>query len=75
VNSQYAYIVTVLGEIAGVFTWPNCVKKYLRDVYTIDGELHLPPEGHITLTRHKVNPKAAGTPVKERIHIERFLET
>lgn len=71
-NSPYAYVLWALGEQA-VFTWPNCAKKYIRDTYTLDGELHLPPEGLLILTRFKVNPKAGGHVVSEILNVEKFL--
>jgi hypothetical protein len=71
-QSPYAYVTDIGGSIA-VFTWPNCVKKYIRDFYTVDGELHLPPPGYLKLTRHKVNPKAGGPVVTDYLDVERFL--
>jgi hypothetical protein len=74
VNSPYAYVLWAAGEQA-VFTWPNCAKKYLRDTYTVDGELHLPPNGLLILTRFKVNPKAGSKVVSEELDVEKFLAT
>jgi len=71
-NSPYAYVLSTLGEQA-VFTWPNCVKKYIRDTYTTDGELHLPPDSHLSLTRFKVNPKAGTRVAKEELDVGAFL--
>ena len=68
----YAYVVDLSGSVA-VFTWPNVAKKYLRDIYTTDGELHLPPPGYVKLTRHKVNPRAGGAVVTDFLNIEAFL--
>ena len=73
----YAYILTTwTGDRSHpplVFTWPNACKKYLRDTYTVDGTLALPPHGRLTLTRHKVNPKAGQRPVIEQLDIGEFL--
>lgn len=73
----YAYLVTryVGGDRVNpvVFTWPNTAKKWLRDTYTTDGELHLPPPGRLILTRVKVNPKAGHPPVTDVLNLEEFL--
>ena len=73
-QSQYAWIVSLQGEHA-VFTWANCAKKYIRDTYTADGELHLPPPGHIGVIRYKVNPKAGHRVVWDIIQVEEFLKS
>ncbi len=73
-NSPYAYVLSILGE-RRVFTWPNCAKKFIRDTYTVDGELHLPPESHISLIRYKVNPKAGQPDRSENLNVEKFLAT
>jgi len=57
-----------------VFTWPNVVKKFLRDTYTVNGVLCLPPRGPmLKLTRHKVNPKAGGRTVIDYMDVEAFV--
>ncbi len=71
-NSPYAYVLWALGEQA-VFTWPNCAKKYIRDTYTADGELRLPPADLIILTRFRVNPKAGQGPSSVQLDVEKFL--
>lgn len=64
----YAYVLEFPGQPPAVFTWPNVVKKYIRDIYTNgDGHLILPPAGHLTLTRYKVNPKAGQATIIDRI--------
>jgi hypothetical protein len=82
-QSPYAYVLT---SYAGppedqkprgaplVFTWPSTVRKFIRDTYTVNGNLVLPPPGRLQLTRHKVNPKAGQKPVADFIEIEAFLE-
>jgi hypothetical protein len=74
----YVYILVpwINGERQNplVFTWPNVVKKYIRDAYTgDDGELHLPPAGRLYLTRNKVNPKLGQRAVTDLLDIEAFL--
>lgn len=73
-NSPYVYTLVVDGGTGtAAFLWPNGVKKYIRDTYTTDGELHLPPPGRLKLTRFKVNPKA-GYPSQEAVlDVEKFL--
>lgn len=79
-NPQYAYVLEMKltpqsnYHIIGVFTWPNVVKKYIRDTYTYDGELHLPPDDKLVLRRCKVNGKANQKPVIDIINIEAFLD-
>ena len=53
-------LATANADAPAVFTWPNPCRKFIRDTYTADGRLALPPEGRLKLTRHKVNPKAGG---------------
>jgi hypothetical protein len=73
-NSPYAYVLWTQGDPEpAVFTWPNCVKKYIRDTYTTDGELHLPPDGHLSLFRFKVNPKAGSRVLGATLDVEKFL--
>jgi hypothetical protein len=75
----YAYILEQTWPGSGhqdaftVFTWPNACRKYIRDTYTTDGELHLPPAGLLTLTRVKVNPKAGQRVIADGMNIEAFL--
>lgn len=57
-----------------MFVWPNGARKYIRDTYTTDGELHLPPGEHLVVKRHKLNPKAGGTIVIDCLDIGKFLE-
>lgn len=72
-NPQYAYVLGITGQPSAVFTWPNCVRKFIRDVYTRDGELHLPPPDRLTLTRTKVNPRAGAAIIIDHISIEEFM--
>lgn len=73
-QSPYAYVITWPQQPTAIFTWPNIARKFIRDVYTnADGELALPPEGHMTLSRHKVNPKPGHAVVIDRLDIARFL--
>ncbi len=72
-NSPYAYILTIPGQPLAVFTWPNVVKKFIRDTYTVQGELKLPPEGYLTLHRYRVNPKAGAAFIIANLNIEKFL--
>lgn len=73
-QSPYAYVLeTGSGSNIAVFTWPNAVKKYIRDTYTVNGTLHLPPSGLIKLTRFKVNPQVGKPVVRDQLHIEAFL--
>jgi hypothetical protein len=80
VNSPYAYVLEMKltpqsnYHIIGVFTWPNVVKKYIRDTYSVDGELHLPPGDRVVLRRFVVNQKAGSKPAMTIINIEAFLE-
>ncbi len=78
-NSPYAYVLEEFlpgkQEVSAVFSWPNCAKKYLRDTYTVDGELHLPPATRLKLTRHKVNPKSGRLAPREQLDIGAFLAT
>ena len=69
----YVYILEGQDALPAVFTWPNVVKKHIRDTYTVDGELHLPPLGRIALKRYKVNPKAGQRTVVDVIDIGEFL--
>jgi hypothetical protein len=69
----YAYVVEIPGQPMAIFTWPNVVKKFIRDIYTQDGELHLPPAGRLKLTRYKVNPRASHAVILDPINIEAFL--
>jgi hypothetical protein len=73
-QSPYAYILEMPGAPVAIFTWPNVAKKYIRDIYTIDGELRLPPPGHLTLTRYRVNPKAGHVAVASPLIVEEFLK-
>jgi len=70
-TSQWAWVLTDLhcDDEPLVFTWPNCVRKYLRETYTIDGKLCLPPPGRLKLMRHRVNPKAGHRPVVDYVDI------
>lgn len=73
-NPPYAYILTGQGQSPAVFTWPNVAKKYIRDTYADSGgALHLPPEGFLSLQRHKVNPRAGRPPVIDTLDIASFL--
>ena len=74
-QSPYAYVLGLPDLPPAVFTWPNAVKKYIRDTYSTDGELHLPPPGRLTLYRYKVNPKAGHRLVTDQLDIEVFLAT
>ncbi len=73
-NSPYAYVLEIKGQPPAIFTWPNCAKKYLRDTYTLDGELRLPPEGYLVLKRYKVNPKAGQALMITGLNVEKFLD-
>lgn len=74
-NSPYAYILEVRHQPAVVFTWPNVARKYIRDTFSgTDGELTLPPDGYMTLTRYKVNPKAGQAVIITRIDIRKLCE-
>lgn len=77
-QSPYAYVLeiqTMPGHYAtAVFTWPNPAKKYIRDMYSLDGELHLPPPGHLILKRYKVNPKSTRIPGCDMLDVEKFVE-
>jgi hypothetical protein len=59
--------------VPALFTWPNPCRKYIRDTYTVNGELRLPPDGRLALTRHKVNPKAGQRLTGEVLDIGEFL--
>ena len=70
----YIYELTISGTgEPAVFTWPNVCRKYIRDLYTVNGELHLPPPGRMVLARRKVNPKAGGPRVVDYLSVEEFL--
>ena len=70
----YVYVLAIANADApAVFTWPNPCRKFIRDTYTADGRLALPPEGRLKLTRHKVNPKAGGRVIADVIDIGEFL--
>lgn len=69
----YAYLLQVEGQPPVVFTWPNVVKKYIRDTYTMAGVLSLPPKGYLSLKRHKINPKAGQAAIVDTLDIEAFL--
>lgn len=56
-----------------VFSWPNVIKKYIRDTYTFNGELHLPPTDQLNVYRAKLNPKAPNYTVWERINVQEFM--
>jgi hypothetical protein len=71
-NPQYVWVVTTAAFTA-TFSWSNVAKKYLRDTYTLDGELHLPPRDRIMLQRFKLNPKAGKTLDPEYLDVEEFL--
>jgi hypothetical protein len=75
VQSHYAYVLEIPGQPSAVFTWPNVIKKYIRDVYSnSEGSLVLPPPGRLVLKRYKVNPKAGQTIVIDHIgDIEHFV--
>lgn len=55
------------------FTWPSVARKYIRDTYTVNGKLCLPPAGHLKLTRYKVNPKAGARIVADELDVGKFL--
>jgi hypothetical protein len=76
VQSQYVWALSRSADSApfAVFSWANVAKKYIRDTYTTDGELHLPPRGHLTLIRYKVNPKASRNAIWDELGIEEFLK-
>jgi hypothetical protein len=69
----YIYVLEHPNEPACVFTWPNACKKYIRDGYTLNGKLCLPPGGVLTLTRYKANPKAGQPVILSPLDIERFM--
>lgn len=71
----YVYVLEIpgTGEPA-VFTWPNVCRKYIRDTYTVNGELCLPPRGRMNLARRKVNPKAGGPKVVDYLDVAEFLK-
>lgn len=69
----YAYVLDMPGQPLAVFTWPSVVKKFIRDIYTVNEELHLPPAGHLTLKRYKVNPRASHAVIIENLDVEKFL--
>lgn len=73
-NSPYVYFIEIQGQPPAVFTWPNIARKFLRDTYTLDGELHLPPEDRLAITRYKVNPKVGQAVIVDRYKAEKFLE-
>lgn len=72
-QSPYVYVVTFKGQPPAIFTWPNVARKYIRDIFSKDGELHLPPGDYITLERYKVNPKPAQAVIIDRMNVEVFL--
>lgn len=72
-NPVYVYFVEIAGQPAAPFSWPNVAKKFIRDTYSTDGELHLPPDGRLTITRYKLNPKAGQAIIIERYTAEKFL--
>jgi hypothetical protein len=78
-QSPYAYTLEMkltpqsTPMIIGVFTWPNVVKKYIRETYSVDGELHLPPDDRVVLRRFVVNQSAGTKPAMTIIDIEAFL--
>jgi hypothetical protein len=68
----YAYVLEdELG--VNIFTWPNVVKKFIRDTYTVNGVLALPPRDVLKLRRYKVNPRAGGRTIIDYIDVEHFL--
>lgn len=69
----YVYVVNIGDQGPAIFTWPNIARKYIRDTFTVDGELHLPPRDRLRLTRHKVNPKAGGAVITDYMNVEVFL--
>jgi hypothetical protein len=72
-NSPYAYVLEIPGHEDAIFNWPAGVRKYIREMYTVDGKLCLPPPGHIGLQRYKVNPKAGQRIIVVNLPIEKFL--
>lgn len=73
----YVYVLSPVGDLKvgelKVFTWPNVIKKHLRDSYTVEGTLCLPPRGQLLLSRHKVNPRIDGRTIIDYLDIEEFL--
>lgn len=72
-QSPYVYVVNIGDQGPAIFTWPNVARKYIRDTFTTDGELHLPPRDRVRLTRHKVNPRAGAAVVTDYLSVEVFL--
>lgn len=73
-QSPYVYFLEIQGQPPAPFTWPNVCRKYIKDVYTsVDGELRLPPEGHLILTRYKLNPKPGQAVIIDRLKIDKFM--
>jgi hypothetical protein len=70
----YVYILKQEQFPEAVFTWPNVCRKYIRDTYTLNGELCLPPGDILTLKRHKVNPKPEHTPLIDRLDVAEFMK-
>jgi hypothetical protein len=76
--SPYVYILTRFSPTGArqdpdIFTWPNVARKFIRDAYTVDGELALPPAGHLILSRHKVNQRPGQPRVIDVLNIVEFL--
>lgn len=74
----YVYILTQFSSAGArqdpdIFTWPNVCKKFIRDTYTVDGALALPPTSRLILARHKVNQKPGQRRVIDVLDIEEFL--
>jgi hypothetical protein len=72
-NSPYAYVLEIPGQEDAIFNWPAGARKYIRDTYTVDGRLCLPPPGHISLQRYKVNPKVGQRINVISLPVEAFL--
>lgn len=71
---QYVYSLTVDGGTGtAVFFWPNVCRKYIRDSYTLDGKLCLPPPERLKLKRLKPNPKPGYPSIEADIDVEKFL--
>lgn len=76
-QSPYVYVITTF--VNGVrldpamFLWPNGAKKYLRDSYTLDGKLCLPPRSQLIVSRHKLSPKPGYASAVTVLDAETFL--
>ena len=74
-QSPYAYVLKFNNQADLVFTWPNALRKYLRDSFgNADGTLALPPPDVAHIMRYRVNPKAGHAMQVQRIQLVKFME-